>query len=86
MLSQAGKRSVTVSSDGFFSDSTAERTVRDTALSMTTRNYQLAFGNGSVMSGAFRIRTYGRYGKFRAEESYKLTLESSGPVIFTDPA
>lgn len=83
LLDGAGIRSISISGAGVFTDSTAEETVRGLAMSNSINNYQLNFGNGDVLTGAFQITSYGRSGNYNDEESYTITLASAGTITFT---
>jgi TP901-1 family phage major tail protein len=80
VLAGAGMRAMRLSGQGLFTDSAAEETLRGTAFSGSIKNYQLHFGNGDVVSGAFSITHYQRGGEVGSEERFALTLESSGAV------
>lgn len=82
-LDTAGTRSVQIQAGGRFSDSATEALTRQLALSSTLRHYQLAFGNGDALQGSFKITAYSRSGAYGGEETYSLTLESSGEVVYT---
>ncbi len=83
ILSGAGVKSVSLSGAGVFTDSSAEETVRSLAFSASPRNYQITFGNGDYLTGSFMITSYERAGDYDAEETFSITLESSGQVTFT---
>jgi TP901-1 family phage major tail protein len=82
-LTAAGMQHLTVSGTGRFNDSAAEESLRSAALSNSARNFELLFGNGDKVSGAFQIISYERSGDLGSAESYSLTLTSSGPLTFT---
>ena len=82
LLNGAGTRSVTISGSGVFTDAASEETVRGFAMNNQVKNYQMTFGNGDSMSGAFQISSYQRAGSYNNEETYSLTLASAGPVTF----
>ena len=48
------------------------------------QNYDLVFSDGSKISGAFLITSYERAGEFNGEETFSVTLESSGTVTYTN--
>jgi len=49
----------------------------------TIDTYKLLFGDGDHIVGSFQITSYERAGEFNGEETYSLTLESSGQVTHT---
>lgn len=83
LLAGAGTRSVSLSGSGVFTDSIAEETVRGHAMSNVINNYEMTFGNGDSMTGPFQIASYQRAGSYNGEETYALTLVSSGAITFT---
>lgn len=83
LLDGAGTRSVSISGSGVFTDSAAEETVRGYAMSSSVNNYELHFGNGDKLSGAFQITSYQRAGSYNDAETYSITLASAGQVSFT---
>lgn len=85
ILDDAGIRSVSISGNGLFTDSVSEHLVRSLAFGNTIRNYQIELPNGDVLSGAFKVTSFSRFGPHDEEEEYSMTLESDGQVIY-DPA
>lgn len=83
LLDGAGTRSISISGNGVFTDTAAEETVRGFAMNNQIKNYQMTFGNGDSMVGAFQITSYQRMGNYNGEETYALTLASAGTVTFT---
>ena len=45
--------------------------------------YTLAFGDGDSIAGTFAISSYERSGEFNGEETFSLTMESSGQLTHT---
>lgn len=83
ILSGAGIRSLTISASGVFTDGSTDENVRDAAFKGELNAYQLVFGNGDTVDGTFAITSYERAGEFNGEETYSLTLESSGVMTYT---
>ena len=79
-------RSLTINGAGVFTDSAAEALVRAYAFASELHHYELAFGNGDILFGAFLIRQYARSGSHNGEEQYSIVLESGGPIAFTPAA
>jgi TP901-1 family phage major tail protein len=82
LLAGAGTRSIRISGEGIFVDSSAEASVRALAFSAGVKNFKLTFGNGSAVVGAFMVSDYERRAEVDGEERYALTLESAGVVTF----
>lgn len=83
LLDGAGTRSITISGTGVFTNAATEETVRGFAMNNQIKNYQLTFGNGDSMTGAFQITAYQRAGNYNNEETYSLSLASAGAISFT---
>ena len=84
LLPNAGIRSMSISASGVFIDSASENTTRTTAFSGDMVNYDLIFADTSSAKGAFIITSYERAGEYNGEETYSLTLESSGTITYTN--
>ena len=84
LLQGGGVRSMTLSASGVFTDSAGENNLRGAAFTGTAVNYDLVFGDGSDVKGAFVVTSYERAGEFNGEETYSVTLESSGTVTYTN--
>jgi TP901-1 family phage major tail protein len=83
LLDGAGTRAIAISGSGIFTDAASEETVRGFAMNNQIKNYQMTFGNGDSLTGAFQITSYQRAGNYNNEETYSLSLASAGPVTFT---
>ena len=83
ILSAGGIRSLSISASGVFLDGATDENVRDAAFKGELNAYQLVFGNGDTVDGTFAITSYERAGEFNGEETFSLTLESSGVITFT---
>lgn len=83
LLEDAGIRSMSISMEGVFEDSTDENTLQANALNGTHEQYQIVGENGDTFTGTFQISSFSRSGVYNGEEVYSLTLESAGTVTFT---
>lgn len=77
-----GISSVAISVSGYFNDSASEETLRLAAFSASVKNFELHFGNGDKLSGAFLIEQYSRSGDFGSQEDFSIRLQSAGEVVF----
>ena len=84
LLQGGGVRSMSLSASGVFTDSSTENLVRGFAFDGAIQNYDLVFSDGSKIAGAFLITSYERAGEYNGEETYSLTLESSGTIAYTN--
>ena len=83
LLTGGGITSMSISASGVWMDSTDDENVRDAAFKGEVNAYQLLFGNADTIDGSFKITSYERAGEYNGEETYSITLESSGVVTFT---
>ena len=84
LLQGGGIRSMSISASGVFTDSSTENILRGFAFDGAIQNYNLVFGDGSTIAGAFLITSYERAGEYNGEETYSVTLESSNTITYTD--
>ena len=82
--SNMGIRSMSVSASGVFTDSAGENNLRGAAFTGSSVNYDLVFGDGSTVKGAFIITSYERAGEYNGEETFSVTLESNGTMTYTN--
>lgn len=83
LLVGGGVRSMSISAAGVFTDSAVENTMRERAQKGNLATYTLAFGDGDSIAGTFAISSYERAGEFNGEETFSLTMESSGQLTHT---
>ncbi len=79
-----GIRSMSLSASGVFTDSAGENNVRGAAFTGDSLNYDLVFGDGSNVKGAFIITSYERAGEYNGEETFSVSLESDGTMTYTN--
>ena len=84
LLQGGGIRSMSISASGVFTDSSTENILRGFAFDGAIQNYDLVFGDGSKISGAFLITSYERAGEYNGEETYSVTLESHNTITYTN--
>ena len=82
--SNMGLRSMSVTASGVFTDSAGENNLRGAAFTGSSVNYDLVFGDGSTVKGAFIITSYERAGEYNGEETFSVTLESNGTMTYTN--
>lgn len=84
LLEGGGIRSMSISASGVFTDSSTENILRGFAFDGAIQNYDLIFGDGSKVAGAFLITSYERAGEYNGEETYSVTLESHNTITYTN--
>lgn len=82
MLS-AGARSLAVSINGFVSDNAQFEQMRVAARDDVILNYQLTYGNGDTVTGAFHIDSFEVGGAYNAAQSFTASLSNSGEPTLT---
>lgn len=83
LVADTGTRSMSISATGVFQDDAALASVRSAWANGTLNNYQLVYGNGDKLEGAFLVTAFSENGAHNGAMQYSMTLESSGAVPFT---
>ena len=83
LLEDAGTQSAEITVEGVFTDAAVEETVRGYAFANSINSFGLLFGNGDQLDGSWAISNYQRSGSFNNEETYSMTLMSSGALTYT---
>jgi len=78
----SGSRQMSISGEGVFEDSAAEESLRAKAFGGNSANYELRFGNGDKIAGAFMVSSYLQQGEVQDAQHFMLTLESAGAISF----
>lgn len=81
LLAGAGISSLSISANGIFQNDNAIKTMFSNNMNRTVDSYQLAFGNGQVMTGNFQVTSFKYSGEYNGAQLYDITLESSGSPI-----
>lgn len=82
--SLGGLKSVSVSGDGFFEDSTTEARMNTVAMLADAKtNFQIVVPAFGTYAGAFRVASLEFGGETEGGVTYSLSLESTGAVTFT---
>lgn len=83
LLGNTGLRTVSLSGSGVFQDDAAANDIEDLAMSGALNNFEITFENGDVIAGAFQVTSFEYGGEHTAEETFSMSLESSGTVTMT---
>lgn len=83
LLAAAGVQSLTVNASGVFTDAAVEETVRGYAFARSINAFGLVFENADKIDASWYISNYERSGEYNGEETYSITLESSGAITYT---
>ena len=77
-----GISNVVISGIGFFTNSTAEETIRGYGFNRSHNNYEFLFGNGNVLKGTFMVNEYQREGTVNETSVFSISLISSGVIDY----
>ena len=83
LLGDTGLRSMSVSGSGVFQDDAAINAIEDLVMSGLLNNFEITFENGDVFAGAFQVTSFEYGGEHTAEQTYSMSLESSGTMVLT---
>lgn len=83
LLANAGVQALSLPAAGVFTDAAIEEIVRGYAFADSINRFHLFLGNGDTLSADFKVANYERGGEYNGEETYSLTLESSGSITYT---
>jgi len=85
ILDRAGINSVSLSGSGVFKDDASLALARKLVLDRILRNWQVLVNGsaGDYWQGCFKMTTLEQAGDYNNEQTYSISLESSGPVTYT---
>ncbi len=83
LLGDAGVSKVTISANGLLSGNAQSVDFVNKTLNRSLNNYRLEFDNGDIIEGSFQITAFEASGDYNGEQTYSLTLESSGSMTVT---
>lgn len=78
-----GRKRLTVSVEGVFTDSMVEEALRFNAFAHETPDFEIRMGTGDRMRGAFAIVEYQRHAGMEGAVQYRCVLQSAGEISFT---
>lgn len=84
ILGGAGTRVIAVAGSGVFTDSSAETTFQQKAMTGAVSNYQIMFESGAYFEGPFFAANLEYSGDHNGERTYSLRLESAGAISFAE--
>lgn len=82
LLPKSGIQSLTITASGIFTNAESEQFLKQKAFSRELGLYSLFFPNGEKFQAHFLVTQYERSGDHNGEETYNVTLESSGAIVF----
>jgi TP901-1 family phage major tail protein len=84
LLQQAGVQSVTLSASGTADSAATFATLQSYAQVNSINPFQMIYGNGDTVSGQFQVTKFDITGPYNKEQTFTITLESSGQPTFTN--
>jgi len=83
LLDGAGVAKVTISASGLLSGTAQATDFINRTLARSLDNYRLEFDNSDILEGSFQCVSFEASGDYNGEQTYALTLESSGTLTLT---
>ena len=83
LLSGAGVKSMTISATGNSSDESDYTGLRSDSITGNIETYSLFYDDGATIEGMFQITSFENAGDYNNQETYSITLESSGEYTYT---
>jgi len=89
LLPNAGVRSVDITASGVWDSSAQNNNLRTLMLTVlaggTFFEGEIVSGSGDKFTGTWSAMSFKRGGNHNAEETFDLTLQSHGPVVYSNP-
>lgn len=80
LLPEAGTTSMSISAEGVYEgDASTQNNLELRAIAKTLHNYQLLDGD-FILEGAWQVANFTKGGEHNAEQTFSVTLESSGVI------
>lgn len=84
LIDGAGIKSCAISGSGVFEQDTIINQLRVDMLAQTLRNFRvIEHSSGDYFQGAFKITALERSGDYNNEQTWSVSLESSGAITYT---
>lgn len=86
LLDGAGVAKLSISATGLLSGSSQSTDMISRTLARSLDSYRLEFDNGDVIEGAFQLTSFEAVGDYNGEQTYSISLDSSGALTPTTGA
>lgn len=86
LLDGAGVAKLSISATGLLSGSSQSTDMISRTLARSLDSYRLEFDNGDVIEGAFQLTSFEAVGDYNGEQTYSISLDSSGALTLTTGA
>ena len=84
LLGGAGVRTAGLNGTGIFKDAHSDIQLKEIFFNGDIRNWQLIIPDFGILEGFFQIASLEYSGSHDAEITFEVTLESAGPLIFSE--
>lgn len=82
LLAQAGLQSISMKGSGVAKSSSTQLKIRDAAFSGAFVNLKLTSGLGYSFTGPFQVTSYEGSGDHNKEETFSVSLDSAGDIVY----
>jgi TP901-1 family phage major tail protein len=82
LLQQAGVQSISISANGTAESAATFETLQGYAQVNSINAFQMVYGDGDTVGGNFQITKFEIAGTYNKEQTFTITLESSGQPTF----
>jgi len=86
LLATGGVSSMSISASGILSANAQATDFVAAAVARTLATYEITFDNGDKISGSFQVTSFQASGEYNGEQTYSISLESSGTLTVTPAA
>jgi len=86
LLAAGGSASMSISASGLLSANAQATDFVAAVIARTLATYELTFDNGDKISGSFQVTNFQAGGEYNGEQTYSISLESSGALTVTPAA
>lgn len=86
LMGEAGVKNMSISMSGVLDSVTSHQTIVQDMIAQTVNDYGLVVDEFGYFDGAFQVATIEGSGEYNGEETYSITLESGGDVVFATGA
>lgn len=83
LLPGAGVKSVEISGEGIFCDTSSDALVRASFFAQTQETYQILIPDFGVIEGDFLVNSLHYTGSYNGEANYEIGLVSAGKTVFS---
>ena len=84
LLQQAGVQSISITANGTADNAATFATLQGYAQVNSINPFQMVYGNGDTVGGNFQVSKFEIAGTYNKEQTFVITLESSGQWTFTN--